>query len=149
MLVALLALAMAMPASPSAAPPGVTGLWRTAGDEGLIQIEACGAEICGRIASDSLVVALPPTNARHQDTHDGATDGLLILKLKPTGPDRWGDGWIYNPDDHHRYKASIALTDDGRLRLKGCLVGPLCRTQTWTRADRLARRGAPAAAGWR
>lgn len=108
--------------------PGVVGLWSTAGDEGLVRIEACGEAICGRA------------------TGDPATEGLLIMKLKPTGPGRWGEGWIHNPNDGRSYRASVSLTPDGRLRLKGCLVGPLCRTQTWTRAGRLARTSMPAPA---
>jgi uncharacterized protein (DUF2147 family) len=114
------ALVLAAQAAVAIASPAVVGLWATAGDEGLVRIEACGGAICGRA------------------TGDPATEGLLIMKLRPTGPDRWGDGWIRNPDDGKTYKASISLTGDGRLRLRGCLVVPLCRTQTWTRAGRMA-----------
>ncbi|HEY7852380.1 MAG TPA: DUF2147 domain-containing protein [Caulobacteraceae bacterium] len=133
MLVALLALTLAFQAGASGVSPSVAGLWKTAGDEGLVRIDACGAEICGRIASPA-------------PAGDPAPEGLLILKLKPIGQDRWGDGWIYNPDNGKRYHASIALTHDGNLRLKGCLVVPLCQSQTWTRAVRVAGRGGAAMA---
>jgi uncharacterized protein (DUF2147 family) len=126
MLGQFLALVLAAQAAVAVVSPPVVGLWATAGDEGLVRIEACGGAICGRA------------------TGDPATEGLLIMKLRPTGPDRWGDGWIRNPDNGKTYKASISLTDDGRLRLRGCLVVPLCRTQTWTRAGRMARTSPPA-----
>jgi uncharacterized protein (DUF2147 family) len=113
--------------------PSVFGLWSTAGDEGLVRIEACGAAICGRIADSG-----PATLASTGPSHDQAVTGMLIMKLKPTGPGRWGEGWIRNPDDGKTYKASVTLTPDGRLRLRGCLVFPLCRTQTWRRAGRMA-----------
>ena len=119
------------------ASPSVAGLWRTAGDEGLIRIEACGTNICGRIASD----ALAGDRSAQTNTHDGSVDGLLILKLKPTGPDRWGDGWIVNPDNGKHYHASVTLVGGNRLRLRGCLVVPLCQSQIWTRADLVAKRG--------
>jgi uncharacterized protein (DUF2147 family) len=125
----------------------VAGVWKTAGDGGLIRIEACGEAICGRIAASS------PEDAAQRDIHNRNPAlrtrpivGLLIMKLSPIGPQRWGNGWIYNPDDGHSYRASVALGGDGRLRLKGCLVGPLCRTQTWIRAGGFAGREPPATA---
>jgi uncharacterized protein (DUF2147 family) len=36
--------------------------------------------------------------------------GLTILwNLQPTGPDSWGDGWFYNPDDGKTYNVSAKL----------------------------------------
>ncbi len=29
----------------------------------------------------------------------------------------------------------ITLTNDNTLRLRGCIVAPLCKTQTWTRVQ--------------
>ncbi len=138
MFVAQSALLLALHAAAYVAPLGVVGLWRTAGDEGLVRIEACGEAICGRAVDDT-----PRQNVGSHDggPHDQSVDGQLIMKLKPLGPGHWGDGWIQNPDSGKSYKASITLAPDGRLRLKGCLVVPLCRTQTWTRASGVASRG--------
>jgi uncharacterized protein (DUF2147 family) len=149
MLVVLSALVLALQATASGVSPGVVGLWKTAGDEGLVRIEACGQAICGRVAADLRAGDPPPQTKvgnRRDAARDRAIDGQLIMKLKALGPGRWGDGWIHNPDDGKTYKASIALTPDGRLRLKGCLVVPLCRTQTWTRVGVVAGRGATATA---
>jgi uncharacterized protein (DUF2147 family) len=142
-----LAVLLAFSPAAQADAAGVTGLWRTADNGGLVRIEACGEAICGRIANSS------PEYAAQKDVHnrdpalrDHPITGLLIMKLTPTGPGRWGKGWIYNPDDGRSYQASVTLSDDGRLRLKGCLVAPLCRTQIWTRAGALAGRDPTAAA---
>jgi uncharacterized protein (DUF2147 family) len=143
-LVALSVLALAASAHASDLAAEVAGLWRTSGDEGLIRIEPCGAAICGRISDPAPGGNAPiPTDVRNADPalRDRPIDGLLIMKLKATGPGRWGDGSIYNPDDGRHYRVSMDLTRDGRLRVKGCLVVPLCRTQTWTRAGRVAERG--------
>ena len=129
MLVPLMALAIAVHAPAAGGAPSVAGLWKTQGDGGLACIEACGEWVGGRIATPA-----PPG--------DPAVEGLLIMKLAPLGPDRWGNGWILNPEDGSRYRASIVLTSDGRLRLRGCLIAPLCRTQTWTRAAEASRRTA-------
>src|SRR5271168_3955063 len=108
LLAALSALALASQAAASGVSPGIIGLWKTAGDEGLVRIEACGQAICGRAVDDTP----PRMNAsnRDVDVHDQAVDGALIMKLKPLGPGRWGDGWIQNPDNGKTYNASITLT---------------------------------------
>ena len=147
MFVAQSALLLALhAASASVAPLGVVGLWRTAGDEGLVRIEACGEAICGRAVDDVPAQTNVSSSKSRGAPHDQAVDGQLIMKLKPLGPGHWGDGWIQNPDSGKTYKASITLTPDGRLRLRGCLVIPLCRTQTWTRASGVASRGVAASA---
>lgn len=128
MRIASLALLAAVQAHAAGISPGVAGVWKTQGDDGLVRIDGCGEDICGRIASAPATADSP------------AQLGLLIMRLKPTGPDRWGEGWIKNPDNGKRYRASVAITSDGHLRLKGCLVPPLCRTQTWTRVDVVAGR---------
>ena len=127
MRIAALALLAAVQAHAAGVSPAVAGLWKTPGDDGLISIEACGEEICGRIASAPATADSP------------AQLGRLIMKLKPTSPDHC-EGWIINPDNGRRYHASVALTPEGLLRLRGCLVAPLCRTQTWTRVDVVAGR---------
>ncbi|HEY1447548.1 MAG TPA: DUF2147 domain-containing protein [Caulobacteraceae bacterium] len=148
-LVALSALVLTAQAPSSSVSPGVVGLWKTPRDGGLIRIETCGGAICGKIAESSPAGAAPvQTDFRNVDPalRDRPIDGLLIMKLKPIGPGHWGDGSIYNPDDGKTYKASMNVTGDGRLRLRGCIVAPLCRTQTWTRADRNGGRGVTAMA---
>jgi Uncharacterized protein conserved in bacteria (DUF2147) len=51
--------------------------------------------------------------------------------LRPTGPDRWTDGWFYNPDDGDTYNISAELrsadTIDARIYLGDPLLG---RTKT-------------------
>jgi uncharacterized protein (DUF2147 family) len=145
MIVALLPLILAAQAHMSDLAPGVVGLWKTARDEGLIRIEACGGAICGRIADAAPTGGGPvQMDVKNPDPtlRDRPIEGLVIMKLKPTGPGRWGEGYVYNPDDGRSYKASASLAPDGRLRVKGCLVVPLCRTQTWTRANGFAERSA-------
>ena len=44
-----------------------------------------------------------------------------------------GGGSVYNPADGRTYRGTITMTGDNSLRLRGCIVAPLCKTQTWTR----------------
>ena len=47
----------------------------------------------------------------------------------------WTDGTLYDPASGNTYHGSINLISHDTLQLKGCIFGPLCRSQTWTRAQ--------------
>jgi uncharacterized protein (DUF2147 family) len=59
--------------------------------------------------------------------------GMTILKGFTRTKDGWDGGSIYNPEDGGTYKATITVVDADTLKLKGCIVWPLCKTQTWKR----------------
>jgi uncharacterized protein (DUF2147 family) len=63
--------------------------------------------------------------------------GLEMLGgFRQTEPQRWGDGWIYSPENGKTYSASMVLESPTVLRLRGYVGIPLFgETQTWTRAD--------------
>ena len=135
---AALALSLAIQASAAASALNPLGVWRTPVDDGLIRIEQCGAQLCGHVAGSSKLREKP--DQTDVLNHDPALRtrpimGLLMMRVRPVGPGRWGDGWIYNPKDGGDYTAKIQMTPNGRLRLTGCVAPLLCQTQTWTRAD--------------
>lgn len=137
LLAAMLGLSGAAPSQ--AQEPGVTGLWRTPVDGGgLVRISRCGTDICGVVVDSPRLRSNPDQrDVRNRDAtrRDRRLRGLAMLRASPTGPGRWGDGWVYNPEDGRTYRGSIEQLPDGRLRLRGCVVAPLCRTQIWERAD--------------
>ena len=115
---------------------GPVGVWKTQTDEGLIRIAPCGDSLCGFVAGSMRLSAQP--RQVDERNHDPALRsrqimGLMMMKLKPVGAGKWGDGWIYNPKDGGTYQASIEMAKDGHLRLRGCIVSPMCRTEVWTR----------------
>ncbi len=132
-------LALVAPSPPAVQDAAVVGLWRTPVDGGgLVRVSRCGADICGTVVDSPRLRANPDQrDVRNRDAsgRDRRLRGLLILRASPTGPSRWGDGWVYNPEDGGTYRGSIERLPDGRLRLRGCIVAPMCRTQIWTRAD--------------
>lgn len=134
----LIVLGLALGAAPVAHAADVVGMWKTPVGGGLIRIERCGEDICGRSVSSPTLTAHPNvTDIRNRDPalRGRPIKGLLILKLHPLAADHWGDGWIYNPRDGATYKAELRLDDPARLKVTGCVVAPLCRSQTWTRSD--------------
>jgi uncharacterized protein (DUF2147 family) len=136
---ALLAAAALSAIAPAAAPNAAIGLWRTPEDGGsLVRIEACGEAICGRLVTSPRLRAHP--DQKDVRNHDAAlrerpVRDLVVFRVRPIGPNRWGDGWLYNPIDGGTYKGAMELQGDGTLRLTGCMAALLCRKQTWERAN--------------
>lgn len=110
---------LAVPVSPAAAavPQGV---WLME-SRVAVQIFDCGHLLCGRI----LWLAIPrdPQGRLDRDKHnpDPALRqrplcGLTIIwGLHSTGPNRWGGGRFYNPDDGETYNISAELTSADTL----------------------------------
>jgi uncharacterized protein (DUF2147 family) len=58
----------------------------------------------------------------------------IVLGLKPSGtPDQW-KGEVYNPKDGNTYTGYFTMTGADTAVLKGCALGFICKSQTWTRA---------------
>ena len=57
----------------------------------------------------------------------------IVLGLKPSGtPDQW-KGEVYNPKDGNTYTGYFTMTGVDTAVLKGCALGFICKSQTWTR----------------
>ncbi len=123
--------------SASTAPSDPVGVWKTPVDDGLVKLERCGADLCGRAVGSSRLSAVP--DAKDVMNPDAALrgrpiQGLLILRMHAKGPGHWGDGWIYNPKDGQTYKADLTVIGPRQVHLRGCVVAPFCQTQTWNRS---------------
>lgn len=132
--VALLAVAGVMAGPALAADP--TGLWQTPTRSGQVEISKCGTALCGRLVSSEGLKADPAlkdVNNPNAAQRDRPLKGLTILSGFSGGPQEWTGGSIYNAEDGKTYSGSITLDGADTLKLKGCIVVPLCKTQTWTR----------------
>lgn len=106
-------ISLVVPRTPAwAAVPG--GVWLIDG-RAAVQIFGCGALLCGRI----LWLRSPrdPQGQMNLDKNNPDPGlrqrplcGLTVLwGLRSTGPDRWGGGWFYNPEDGKTYNVSAEL----------------------------------------
>jgi uncharacterized protein (DUF2147 family) len=131
--VALLALA----ATPALAAPGpVTGRWTTAEGKAQVVIGMCGANLCGKI--DRILKPTPGRATTDINNPNAALRakplaGLMILTGFTASGDIW-KGKIYDPESGKTYRSELSRSGD-TLNVKGCLFGPLCRTQVWTRVN--------------
>lgn len=126
--------ALAAGAAPSV--DDVLGQWRTQTRNGIVEITRCGNSICGVLVNSDGIRADP--QIRDEKNKDASLRtrrlrGLKILENFRWRSAAWSGGTIYNAEDGGTYDATMTLADKDHLRLKGCIVWPLCKTQTWVR----------------
>jgi uncharacterized protein (DUF2147 family) len=122
---------------PSASHDSVYGVWRSPTHGAHIEITPCeGDAICGKLLSASR----PKSNPELLDIHnrDPAKRNLTMIGQTvfegfKGGPHKWTGGRLYNPGDGKYYSGTISLVGHNHLKLKGCALRFLCKSQTWTR----------------
>jgi uncharacterized protein (DUF2147 family) len=132
---ALMAAAMTLVAG-SAFAADVTGLWATPGNGGQVEIAHCGNSLCGKLVTSDHIKADPARkDAKNKDEAQRGRPlkNLQMLYDFTGGPTKWTGGKVYNPEDGGTYSGTIELLSANELKLKGCIVAPLCKTQKWTR----------------
>ncbi|MGR4863790.1 DUF2147 domain-containing protein [Caulobacter sp. LARHSG274] len=136
---ALLVGAAGLASTASVSASDLAGLWRTPVDGGsIVRLTPCDADgICGRIVTSPHIRAAPDQrDVRNRDLAQPGPDAARSDDPEGAG-DRsspLGGRLVYNPEDGGAYRGMIELRPDGTLQLTGCVVRPLCKTQTWRRA---------------
>jgi len=123
-------------AAAAMSPDAAVGRWRTETRNGVVEVERCGASICGRlVTSDGLHTNPNMLDINNKDT---ALRGRRLMNLQVLGgftrsAGGWSGGTIYNGEDGGTYRATVTPIDADHLKVKGCIIWPLCKSQTWTR----------------
>ena len=126
------------PAPAPAEAGDLTGTWMTEHGDAKIRVAPCGPALCGTIvwlAQPNDSAGHPATDVNNPDPAKRARSliGLTIL----TGMKKSGEEWrgrIHNSDDGKDYDLEMALVDERRATVKGCVLGGLfCGGETWTR----------------
>ncbi len=114
----------------SVPPPTPAGNWLTAGNDAVIQIAPCGANLCGEIAGTVITprgAPMPKNWLGQPQCHE------VIVRVSP--PAENGGAWtgtVQDPRDGGTYHARLWL-DGGRLHLRGYIGLPIFgQTQSWT-----------------
>jgi uncharacterized protein (DUF2147 family) len=130
-----------------ASSAGPQGVWLI-DSKVAVQIFDCGTLLCGRI----LWLETPRDPQGRLDRDKNNPDpalrqrrlcGLTIFwGLRSTGPDRWGGGWFYNPDDGKTYNIEAELTSAGTIIARIYVGIPLFgETKTLHRVPHRTSRG--------
>lgn len=126
-------------AVPAAAQDGdaILGRWRTAAQNGVVVIERCGANLCGRLVDAAALRANPDqrdVRNRNAALRDRPLQGVLVLQAFSGGPQEWSGGPLYDPETGQGAPTgTLKLVSSERLAVRGCIAPMLCRTQNWTR----------------
>ena len=124
--------------APAYAAPSALGVWRAQTHHGVVELFGCGGALCGRVVTSDVLKDNPDMkDVRNKDTalRTRPLKGLTILRGFSGGPREWKNGEVYDPEDGNTYHGTIKLVDPKTVKLTGCVVFPLCQTQTWTRAQ--------------
>ena len=133
------AVAMSIVYSAHASAP-VVGTWMSADGGTKVRVTECGGKLCGRVvwlSEPTGVDGKPKTDRHNADASKRARPLIgvpVVLGMKPDGTNKWS-GQIYNADDGRTYQAHVMVVSDNAMKVQGCVLGVLCKTQTWSRAD--------------
>ena len=128
-----------------ATPIAPDGIWYTKDDESIIRVKPCvdtPDQFCG-----TLVWLKEPTETdgsakldklnKDPAKKDKPMVGLELLLGMKADEDHW-TGKAYNPEDGKFYditfKVKTDKADNDQADLRGCILGFLCQTETFTRA---------------
>ena len=123
-----LLLALAAAASP-------VGVWDTPQEHGRVEVTDCGGGICGRVLDGDHIRANPSVKDlmnRNTALRGRPLKGLPIFEGLKGGPPKWR-GKVYNPVDGGIYSGYVVQHGPDTLVLTGCIIWPLCQSQTWKR----------------
>jgi uncharacterized protein (DUF2147 family) len=117
------------------------GTWYTADKDSQVRITNCGGALCGALVGlkepNDPATGRPKTDKNNADPSKQSRPLLgvqIVLGMKPSGtPDQWS-GQVYNASDGKTYSGSFTMTGSDTAELKGCVMGVICKSQTWTRA---------------
>ncbi len=138
MLTRALLTTLALLVAGSAAAAEIDGVWLCPSRSAHVKISHCGEAVCAKVIS----ATKPHTNPDFLDVHNKdpalrnrSVIGATLLDGFTGGPTEWTGGHVYNPGDGNTYSGKLVLIDDKHLKLTGCALWVLCKSQVWVRLD--------------
>ena len=125
----------------AAAPVGAAeliGTWLTQQADAHIRVTKCGKAVCGTVVwiKDALDPKTGQPQADDKNPNPSLRNrkivGIRIFAMEQDASGGWSGG-IYNSDDGQTYKGRLVPRGENELEVQGC-AGPLCGSETWTRA---------------
>jgi uncharacterized protein (DUF2147 family) len=95
------------------------GLWLRPSTSTQVRFYDCGGKLCGKIVSVK-------EEARKKEV------GTVIMGAAKTGDNKW-EGDLLDAETGKVYSGVVTLEGPSALNLKGCIMGLLCKGETWTK----------------
>jgi uncharacterized protein (DUF2147 family) len=131
----------------AAEPSPIVGVWTTDKAKGKVEVFERDGQFCAKIlslaepnypADDKKGMGGKPRIDRENPDpklRNRPVAGLEIMHgLKPSDPNKWDGGKIYDPETGNTYSCKMTLVSSNELHLRGFLgISLIGRTTTWTR----------------
>lgn len=113
------------PAAASAKSP-IEGRWKNGKME--VVIAPCGGDLCGTVVKAS------PTQQKKAERVSGTdlVGARLIKDIERTGPGNY-KATVFLADRNMHARGSIRQVSRDQLKVRGCVLGVICKSKTWDR----------------
>ncbi len=118
------------------------GTWLTEKKDGIVEIYRCNGSdaLCGKLAwfkikaDDPNPLGLDLKDPDPARRNQPLCDMIFMWGFKPSDPNKWENGSVYDPDNGNTYHATMKLQADGTLDLHGYIgISLIGRSEIWTR----------------
>ncbi len=124
----LAAATLSLVSAPAIADAPIEGNWTNPHENVVVHIAPCGRALCGHAISGT-----PRVKEKAIKSGFGNLVGALLMhSMVPSGARQW-KGMVFLPDRNIHAPGTIRLVDANRIKVSGCLLGFLCKSQVWTR----------------
>ncbi len=123
---------MGVLAGASAFAADASGLWRTP-EGAIMKLYRCGAGYCGSVNKRAATTAALDVNNKDPKLRKRKINGLQVIWVDKQVATNKYSGKAYNPRDGNTYTGHLYILGADKVKVGGCVLGFLCKNQTWTR----------------
>jgi uncharacterized protein (DUF2147 family) len=113
------------PSVATAAP--LEGLWANPKGDVIVRIAPCGPTLCGRVIHAT-------QHAKEKAAKQGTQllGSTLLSDVQPAVAGKW-KAKVFVPSLGKRVSGNLSLPRESQLKVEGCVIGFVCKSQVWTR----------------
>ncbi|MDQ7018869.1 MAG: DUF2147 domain-containing protein [Robiginitomaculum sp.] len=100
------------------------GNWLRTSEGWVVNFYMCGDKLCGKVVSGEGV---------DKNTGGPVVGVNMLFDLEKVDENRW-KGKMYDPKGGGTYAGHVKVLDDNTVKMSGCMMGVMCRSETWSRA---------------
>jgi len=116
----------------------ILGVWVNQAGDGLIEISQQQGRYTGTIIGST-------DGKDRQDRHNPnptlrtrSLQHVIVLDdFNYLGDNKWGNGWVYDPNNGKTYHCKMTLLNNSTLKIRGYIgISLFGRTETWTKLEK-------------
>ncbi len=121
----LFALGLFAPAFAGDMADKAVGTWLRSSTGWHVEFSMCGDKLCGEVVAGEGV---------DKKTGESVIGIKMLYDLEKISDDKW-KGKMYNPGDGGTYKGIVQVLSDDQVKMSGCMMGIMCRSEKWSRVE--------------